>query len=213
MGLPQHLSRSVEHYTPSPFIEAARSCMGSIDLDPASCQLANDVVRAGSFYSLPKDGLVLPWHGNVWCNPPYGWRDKSRRVSNKELWSRRVIQAFEDGEIQAAVMLLTASTADPWFKQMWAWPICFPDHRINFWGPSGGANNPGSNAVFYIGHSPYDFAAAFDPLGRVVMPDLRYRDPNNTHRYNELLALCQGPTLRERKQLSIFECGPDDTCG
>ena len=60
-----------EWYTPPSIIEAARQLMGSIDVDPASCAVANRIVRANIFHTAADDGLHQPWFGNVWCNPPY----------------------------------------------------------------------------------------------------------------------------------------------
>lgn len=46
-----HNSGNNEWYTPEKFIEAARTVMGSIDTDPASCALANETVKATCYYS------------------------------------------------------------------------------------------------------------------------------------------------------------------
>ena len=64
--------RPNEFYTPPHIIEVARACMGGIDLDPASCAMANETVRATAFYGVKDDGLKRPWFGRVWLNPPYG---------------------------------------------------------------------------------------------------------------------------------------------
>lgn len=74
MGNKPHVannSGSNEWYTPAPIIEAARDVMGSIDLDPASCELANQTVKAVKYYSVETNGLRHEWYGNVWLNPPY----------------------------------------------------------------------------------------------------------------------------------------------
>src|SRR5262249_52907862 len=54
-----------EWYTPGEFIESARSVMGSIDLDPATSALAQEVVRATRFFTKDDDGLTKEWCGNV----------------------------------------------------------------------------------------------------------------------------------------------------
>ena len=64
-------SGNQEHYTPRRFTDSARVVMGSIDLDPASNEVANSWIQANTFYSLENQGLDKEWTGNVWMNPPY----------------------------------------------------------------------------------------------------------------------------------------------
>ena len=69
----RHSSSSVEWFTPPDVIEAARATMGGIDLDPASCARANELVRAAKYFTKDDDGLRHPWHGaRVFLNPPGG---------------------------------------------------------------------------------------------------------------------------------------------
>lgn len=68
----QHSSESVEWYTPPAILDAARDLMGGIDLDPASCALANRHVRAVAYIDERHDGLGARWAGRVWLNPPGG---------------------------------------------------------------------------------------------------------------------------------------------
>ncbi len=82
----QHSSKSNEHYTPPQIVEAARATLGAIDLDPCSCALAQEVVRARQYFTA--GALAHPWwYGDdpcyvqyspkapparVFCNPPGG---------------------------------------------------------------------------------------------------------------------------------------------
>jgi hypothetical protein len=47
-----------ERYTPAQYIEAARSVMGTIDLDPATSKHAQKTVRAKRFFTAEDDGLA-----------------------------------------------------------------------------------------------------------------------------------------------------------
>ena len=62
--------------------------MGGLDLDPASEEKFNKVVQAPKYYSWEErqeDGLVLPWAGKVWLNPPGGLvKEFWRRIFTQE---------------------------------------------------------------------------------------------------------------------------------
>jgi ParB family transcriptional regulator, chromosome partitioning protein len=45
--------------------------MGAFDLDPASCEEANQTVKATKFYGAADNGLEHEWYGKIWLNPPY----------------------------------------------------------------------------------------------------------------------------------------------
>jgi hypothetical protein len=56
-----------EWLTPPEIIRA----LGAFDLDP--CAPKNRPWEmAARHFTLPENGLLLPWVGRVWCNPPYG---------------------------------------------------------------------------------------------------------------------------------------------
>lgn len=51
-----------------PFILKA---LGEFDLDPCS-SLNRPWDTAKKHYTIEDDGILQPWNGRVWCNPPYG---------------------------------------------------------------------------------------------------------------------------------------------
>lgn len=122
---------SNEWYTPRSIIEAARYAMGSIDLDPASCEEAQQIVQAGRYFTKAEDGLVQPWAGNVWLNPPYG-----RGLI--EEWVEKAIYEMEFMRTNQIIMLVNNCTETEWFQSLLdeAHAVCFPCGRIEFWGPN-----------------------------------------------------------------------------
>jgi len=162
-------SKSVEHYTPSCYVEAARAVLGRIDLDPASCREANRVVKATRIHTIKDDGLSRRWSGNVYLNPP-GGRDKHHR-SVAAKWVARLLEEYEDGDVEAAVLeVFNARPCEKWFTPLWQYPICFTDHRVDHWGP-GSTGNPVHGAAFvYFGIGVAAFVEHFGQFGRCVIP-------------------------------------------
>jgi len=53
--------------TPPHILEA----LGPFDLDPCAAPEPRPWPTAAFHYTLPQNGLALPWKGRVYCNPPY----------------------------------------------------------------------------------------------------------------------------------------------
>lgn len=158
-------SGSPEWFTPSNIIEAARSTMGSIDLDPASCAQANKTVQAEQYLTVKVDGLKAMWFGNIFLNHPYG-RDNNKR------WITKLIRSYQMGHVQQACALVFASTSEGWFQPLFDYPICFIRGRVRHGSPDGAnpkASTKGS-AVIYLGPHHDLFSKYFCPLGRIMVP-------------------------------------------
>lgn len=46
--------------------------LGSFDLNPCGCPGMPWRMATTTYFLPEKDGLVEPWEGRIWCNPPYG---------------------------------------------------------------------------------------------------------------------------------------------
>ena len=153
-----------EWYTPSEYIESARAVMGSIDLDPASSDIANETVRAEIFYTSEINGLSHSWSGNVWLNPPY---------------SSELIVSFVDkliGELEnvkQAIVLVNNATETEWFNKLIskASCVCFPRSRVKFHMPDGKIGAPlQGQAVLYFGTKIPEFIKEFQAKGWCALP-------------------------------------------
>ena len=154
-----------EWYTPPDIIEAAREVMGGIDLDPASCELAQSNVKAKRFYTVDDDGLSKKWAGRVWLNPPY----------SKDLigpFASKVVN--ESARLQQAVVLVNNATDTAWFHDLAsvASAVCFLRGRVKFLDRTGKpANTPvQGQAVLYVGANVEGFRSRFSSFGFVVVP-------------------------------------------
>ena len=156
---------TTEWYTPGWIIEFARRAMGGIDLDPASCAEANGVVGAEQFYTTEDNGLVQPWHGRVWLNPPY-----SRGLVGR--WVDKLLEEYRAGHVTAAVMLTNNCTETQWCQPLLrtANAVCFLSRRVGYWRPGGktGRRPTQGQLVTYLGGQPKAFARSFDHYGEVL---------------------------------------------
>lgn len=158
---------SNEWYTPRVYVEAVRSVMGSIDLDPASSEMANSVVKATAFYTKQQDGLMLPWYGNVFCNPPYTQVRKGH--SSIKAWVSRAVSFYEQGTIRQAILLIPNDTSTRWFELLWRYLICFPGRRIKFDIPGQKREQPTFGTCFvYLGMHERRFTDTFKKYGRIA---------------------------------------------
>lgn len=151
-------SESVEWYTPARYIAAVRAVFGGgVALDPASCELANETVKAERYFSIENDGLSQEWRArSVFLNPPYG---KTGNKSNQQIWSDKMMREFAAGHFHEGILLVNSCTGSQWFQPLWKYPICFTDHRIRF----NGADSPTKdNAFVYFGNSVESFVREFE---------------------------------------------------
>jgi hypothetical protein len=146
-----------EWYTPKEYIELARKVMGSIDLDPASCEIANRVVKADKIYTVENSGLDKQWTGNIWMNPPYA----SELIS---IFCDKLLSS----DINQAIVLVNNATETAWFNSLIkkAKAIVFPKGRVKFYTPNGSNGTPlQGQAVIYFGGNKDLFLKEFGSVG------------------------------------------------
>ena len=134
--------------------------MGDIDLDPASSEVANEVVGAYRYYTAADDGLTKPWQGRVWMNPPYAQPFIAQ-------FAERLVETFTSGEVIEAVVLVNNATETAWFSRMHAEAsaVCWPRGRIKFWHPDKESAPLQGQAILYLGPNPNMFVEEFQQFG------------------------------------------------
>jgi len=152
-----------EWYTPPEYIEAARTVLETIDLDPASSEVANQFVKAEKFYTIEDDGLSKEWNGRVWMNPPYA----ARLV---EKFTKKLYQHLKLNHVSEAIILVNNATETRWYQSIYpfASAYCIPKKRIKYLDATGApANSPLQGQVFlYFGSKPEIFIDVFSEFGR-----------------------------------------------
>lgn len=170
-------SEDIEHYTPEEIAWIAHTTMGGIDLDPASCPEANEVIQAKKIYTIEDDGFARYWLGRVLMNSPYGLDDENE--SNLAKWTGKLLEEFTIGRVEQAVAIVNAAVSNRWFAPLTKYAICFPWSRVKFRKPGGtvGKQPVNATAIVYMGPNVAAFVAAvkderFGPegYGWVVVP-------------------------------------------
>jgi hypothetical protein len=158
-------SGDFEYYTPKEVLDLVREVLGTIDLDPASCATAQSTVQARTYYTVEDDGLRQPWHGTVFCNPPYKMPEIAR-------FCGKLIEELEAGHATAAILLVNAMTATDWFQTIGAQAdaLCFPDGKLHFTHATRDVSNGPctGQALLYFGAEVERFRAVFGTLGLIM---------------------------------------------
>lgn len=127
-----------EWLTPPHIIRA----LGPFDLDPCS-PVERPWDTAAAHYTVEDDGLARPWHGLVWCNPPYGPQTFA--------WMERLA---EHGDGIALIFARTETAG--FFDSCWrhATSMLFLRSRLHFHLPDGTrapANSGGPSVLLAFG--------------------------------------------------------------
>lgn len=151
-----------EWYTPECYIESARLVMGSIDLDPASSEIANQTVNANLFYTQEEDGLSKEWFGNIWMNPPY----------SQPLIFQFISKLVESNQVNQAIVLVNNGTETKWGQLLMkhSSAVCFHQGRIRFidkYGNLGDAPLQGQ-MICYLGSEVNNFVNEFNQYGTIL---------------------------------------------
>jgi len=154
-----------EWYTQDKYIESARVVMGCIDTDPASNDIAQQVVKATTYFTKETDGLSQIWTGRVWMNPPYSAKLIGEFCSKLALFSQL-------GIVSEFITLTNNATDTKWFSCLIdvANAVCFPKGRIRFVAPDGSlGKTPLQGQCFvYRGPNVKQFETEFSKYGPVL---------------------------------------------
>ena len=98
--------------------ELVRS-LGAFDLDPCASRYQSQPLAAREYKLPEQNGLLLPWEGRVWCNPPY---------SEMRAWCQRFMLHFN------GIMICPMRSDVLWFWHAWqhASGILFIKGRTRF---------------------------------------------------------------------------------
>jgi ParB family chromosome partitioning protein len=169
-----HQSNSSEWWTPALYSGMARTVMGRIDLDPASCAEANLNICAARFFDIDINGLLQAWRGCVWLNPPY---TRGGIGSMQAHFIKKLMEEWEAEHVEQAIVLLNAnSIAAGWFTPLHDFPMCIKrSPRIEFIPATKrqikNPERPGNDNVFvYLGPNAGAFVEVFKPIGPVYIP-------------------------------------------
>ena len=154
-------------HTPPEWLDLAKEVLGTIDLDPASNEIANKLVQAKRFYTKEENGLLPPWHGTVWCNPPY-----SAALLKK--FTARFVQEYEAGNLKEGIILTNSGTDTLWNQPLTKGVQAYTVGRISFLQPDGTRKATGSrgSCFTYFGPNPQKFIKVFTRDGKCWVPNL-----------------------------------------
>lgn len=130
-------SNKDEWMTPWWFVKLLESEFGEIDLDPCA---SLGFGKAKKYFTEAENGLLKPWFGTVFCNPPYSQISK---------WATKAFMEADMGN--ATVLFLCAARTDTrwWWNSVRHAEVRFIKGRIKFeeWGKEKAVGAPFPSAL------------------------------------------------------------------
>jgi hypothetical protein len=154
-----------ENYTPFSFFAPCKKFLGSIDLDPFSCPIANQTIGAKHIFTREDNALIQDWanYQRKWVNPPY----------SAGLIGKAIAKTLEYTHIGETLLLVNTSSSARWYQACMSNCAAYlhPSKRINFDSPyRSGKGNRYDQALFYFGDRPMEFANTLSHLGIAAQP-------------------------------------------
>lgn len=125
----RHLKDDPAWQTPAEYVEAARDCMGGIDLDPMSDDEAQTRVKATRYFTALQDGLRHDWIGRVFINPAGGLVNKAWLKLTVSVAAHHVTAFVWIGFSLEQLQTIQSSFA---VKHPLDFHVCIPRRRISF---------------------------------------------------------------------------------
>lgn len=157
--------QSNDWYTPDEYIDAVRSVLGKIDLDPFSSESANKRVKATTIFTKDNTSLDKQWGcKQTFMNPPYSGQLCKQAVA-------KFIEQYEKYNFEG-IILVNNATDTKWFNYLLdkCSSICFTRGRISFWNSDGKniSGNTRGQAFFYFGRHTDKFKDVFAKYGTAL---------------------------------------------
>lgn len=158
-GMGGHQSAAMlkdEWLTPPGILRA----LGPFDLDPCA-PIVRPWDMAKAHYTVADNGLLQPWHGRVWLNPPYGLEARE--------WLNRLA-----GHGNGIALIFARTETDMFFEEVWnrADAVLFVRGRLYFHhvdGTRAGANSGAPSVLVAYGHANVDALRSSGIDGRLVV--------------------------------------------
>ena len=107
----EHRSESSEWGSPPPLLAGLQRLFGPFDLDTACGNPA--FAKAPWFYGPAQNGLLQPWFGHAFTNPPWAKDDGN---ANMAAWLAKARAERDAARIRQATMLLPCRPDTKWYR-------------------------------------------------------------------------------------------------
>ncbi|WJZ69968.1 DNA N-6-adenine-methyltransferase [Vibrio phage PVP-XSN] len=154
-------SGNFEWYTPPKIMDLVRELLGGIELDPASNDIANKLVKADRIFTKEDNGLERDWKAEtLWLNHPFSKGEKACKKYKSEArkgqycckkdacknrgyhidhdlpgnndWIKKLVGEFNKGNFKRGCNITFANTSENWFRPLYEFPQVFLYDRVNF---------------------------------------------------------------------------------